>query len=161
MSTMSMKSAVCLLIPLGISKCVTAEDEKYVAISRRKNPNLWGLPGGKVDPGESSLQAILRETQEEIGMAIPADELEPLYCGVCPGKGPSDTYWVTTYLWNRAEKTLDLKPEEGLTTSFKSEFQLTSPHLSPFFDYNIEVFEAYRAALGYRPALGYRLFRNR
>ena len=39
---------------------------------------VFGTVGGKVDPGESLLEALKRETQEEIGYAIPTGaEVEP------------------------------------------------------------------------------------
>lgn len=43
--------------------------QRYLYLMRRdhKNPDCWGLPGGKVDAGESLLQAINRECWEELG----------------------------------------------------------------------------------------------
>jgi 8-oxo-dGTP pyrophosphatase MutT (NUDIX family) len=38
----------------------------------------WGLPKGRVDAGESDRQAAVRETQEECGLDIPEDRIEPL-----------------------------------------------------------------------------------
>jgi len=38
--------------------------------------NTWGLPAGKVDPGETDLQALLREVWEETGYTISPDKLE-------------------------------------------------------------------------------------
>ena len=40
----------------------------WLAVSRKNNPNDWGLPGGKVDPDETSQQAIRREVMEETGI---------------------------------------------------------------------------------------------
>ncbi|WP_146589996.1 NUDIX hydrolase [Puniceibacterium confluentis] len=42
-----------------------------VLLVRRRNPpdaGLWGYPGGRVEPGESSEQAALRELREETGV---------------------------------------------------------------------------------------------
>lgn len=35
------------------------------------HPAQWALPGGRLDPGESAVDAALRETQEEVGIALP------------------------------------------------------------------------------------------
>lgn len=34
------------------------------------NPGLWEFPGGKPEPGESCLVAIIRELEEEIGVTV-------------------------------------------------------------------------------------------
>ncbi|HEV2000150.1 MAG TPA: NUDIX domain-containing protein, partial [Xanthobacteraceae bacterium] len=42
-----------------------------VLIARRVNPpQLWSLPGGKVEPGETPKQAATREVREETGVEI-------------------------------------------------------------------------------------------
>ena len=39
---------------------------------------LWEFPGGKVEPGESAVQAVVREIAEELDLAIDQDDLVPL-----------------------------------------------------------------------------------
>lgn len=39
-------------------------------------PNKWGLPGGKVEEGESSVEAASRELQEEAGLIVNPSDLK-------------------------------------------------------------------------------------
>ena len=38
--------------------------------NKRAYPNVWDLPGGHVEPGESELAALTRELHEELGVQI-------------------------------------------------------------------------------------------
>ena len=43
---------------------------------KRVNPSKWGICGGKVDFGETTLDAGIRETLEEIGITLNIDDLK-------------------------------------------------------------------------------------
>ncbi len=43
---------------------------------KRANPSKWGICGGKVDLGETPIDAGVRETLEEIGIFLNKDELK-------------------------------------------------------------------------------------
>lgn len=45
---------------------------------KRANPSKWGICGGKVDLGETTLDASVRETLEEIGISLNKEDLKLL-----------------------------------------------------------------------------------
>ena len=55
--------------PTGACVILTKED-KILGVTRKYNHSDWGLPGGKLDPGETALEAIIRESKEETGLDI-------------------------------------------------------------------------------------------
>lgn len=60
------------------------------ALAARLGPGLWGLPAGKIEPGETAAAAALREMGEEIGAGHQTELLRYL--------GPiRDTYYGGIY----------------------------------------------------------------
>lgn len=56
------------------------DTKRYLYLLRNdpKHPDTWGLPGGKINPGETLIQAIERECQEEMGFMPSYSRLVPL-----------------------------------------------------------------------------------
>lgn len=54
--------------------------QRYLYLMRNdvKHPGSWGLPGGKIESGESLMDAIRRECEEEIGFFPEYLKLVPL-----------------------------------------------------------------------------------
>ena len=46
-----------------------------ILLERRRDCGWWGLPGGKVEPGESLIDAAVREMREETGLAVEVTHL--------------------------------------------------------------------------------------
>lgn len=53
------------------------EDGRLLLIKRRNDPGsgLWSVPGGRVEPGETDAQAVVREMAEETGLVVEPAEL--------------------------------------------------------------------------------------
>jgi mutator protein MutT len=46
-----------------------------VLLAMKKRQGKWNGPGGKIEPGETPLQAIIRETKEEIDVTVQQPQL--------------------------------------------------------------------------------------
>jgi 8-oxo-dGTP diphosphatase len=59
--------------PIPCVGAVLADDEGRLLLIRRANEpgrGLWSLPGGRVEPGETDEQAVVREVAEETGLTV-------------------------------------------------------------------------------------------
>ena len=54
----------------GVMAVIFDEAAKSILLHHRTDNNLWSLPGGSLDFGESLHQAVKREVQEETGLII-------------------------------------------------------------------------------------------
>ena len=60
-------------IPLVIVGAAIVSDGRVLACERAEPPEVagrWEFPGGKVEPGESDHDALVRECEEELGVSI-------------------------------------------------------------------------------------------
>jgi len=117
----TMKAATCLIM---------SDDGKVLAVSRRDDPTAWGLPGGKVDPGEEPIQAASRELEEETGLV--AVRLHPVFS--C---GDSEGFETTTFA---CEASGEINTEEEGVIRWVDISMLLNPDSSPFAEYNQKLF---------------------
>lgn len=54
---------------------IAVDDERLLCIRRGHGPGagLWSVPGGRVEPGETLHEAVVRETFEETGLEVVVD----------------------------------------------------------------------------------------
>jgi 8-oxo-dGTP diphosphatase len=71
---------------------VTDPAGRLLLIQRGKEPALgcWSVPGGRVEPGETLVEAVLREVREEAGIEVVGEDL----VGVVERAAPDGSVYV-------------------------------------------------------------------
>lgn len=58
--------------PIAVAACIVRDPDGRVLMARRRpdqmSPGFWEVPGGKVEPGETAIDAAIRELREETGL---------------------------------------------------------------------------------------------
>lgn len=118
--------------------CILVYNEhgKVLATSRRGQSDQFGLPGGKLDAGESAMSAAIREIFEETGLVIWTDDnLEFLY-SADDGHG----FEVTTFVYTKpVASAAPLQMELEIFVDWVDPRVLID---GPFGSYNKQVFLA-------------------
>ncbi len=123
--------------PAGTSLLIINDAEQILLLLRDDipeipYPNMWDIPGGHVEPGESPDQCIAREIQEEMGLDI----------------GQPDLFLVTEFadrtehtFWLRRNLDIDeIHLTEGQRLQWFSEADVAGTELACQFNQVVEEF---------------------
>ena len=69
---------------LGANAIITCKGK--LLLEKRRDSDIWGMPGGGCKKWETGRDAIAREIYEELGLRIPKDQFEKLAVYDNPGR---------------------------------------------------------------------------
>lgn len=120
---------------------IEVEEEKIVTVSRKTDDTNFGLPGGKIENGETPYEAMVREVKEETGLVVKNAFLLD--------KRDYDGHETYCFYVTELEESVDKcqafinfnenNPNEG-KVSIRNCF-VTYDDSSSYKDYNLEIFE--------------------
>ena len=106
----------------------------YLLRTDAKNPGNWGIPGGKIDKGETLLEGIIRECEEEIGHYPSDAKLVPIQ------KFINHSFTYHTFFCQLADEFIPTLNEEHCGYAWVGEVQYPKPlHPGLFSTVNFDV----------------------
>ena len=72
-------------VKAGVGIIIT-DNEGRILLEKRSDSGMWSLPGGAIDPGESVMNAAVREAKEETNLDIEINGLLGIYSEPSDGR---------------------------------------------------------------------------
>jgi 8-oxo-dGTP diphosphatase len=119
-------------IKTSVVACIIDNKERVLLTQRCIEPfcDQWVMPGGKIDHGESILDALHREVREEVGLEIQIDRLIDVYEHVGLGQ-KNDHYVILYYRAHPRSRNLKINPDEVTKAAWVHPEQLNEVSMTP------------------------------
>ena len=121
---------------VGLVMVATEEGEGAIILTRRSSKlrahkGQWALPGGRIDEGETPIEAVLRETHEEIDLQLPQENV----IGLLDDYQTRSGYLITpVVVWAGLGATMQANPDEVESIHLVSFTELNRPDSPVFLD---------------------------
>lgn len=132
LGNIALNSLERLPLPLAVCLYMRRDDGRILAVSRKTDRTKFGLVGGKVDPGETLLTALARETLEEAGLVV--SHFKFVLMRICPGEVD---YLAFAFEAHYEGDLHDLKTAEPIDIEWVEPQVLLD---GPFGEFNAELF---------------------
>ena len=125
-----------------VSNWIRNKTGEYLIQKRTKplrgHPNPWSCTAGAAIKGESSIEAVIRETKEEMGIKFTNSDLIQMECTFF------DDFFMVVYesAWNGESELLSYDPEEVAEVKWVKRSEIIEMyHSEDFFDHETEYFK--------------------
>ncbi|RDY27273.1 NUDIX domain-containing protein [Romboutsia weinsteinii] len=99
--------------------CITNENGDILLQKRNRYDEIWGLPGGAIEIGESIEEAAIREVKEETGIDVRVEHLIGVYSKYFAEYENGDKAQTICYLFKGNIVGGDLEVDESETFELK------------------------------------------
>lgn len=87
---------------------------------KKTYPNMWEIPGGLVQAGETSLQGVCRELMEETGLKRHKEDFKLIKTRITPsGMNPKAFCFVDNYLVRTEVSDSEIRLQKGETADYR------------------------------------------
>ncbi len=125
-----------------VVSCFVIYEDQFLLLHRqddvKKQPDTWGLPAGKIEKGETPMQAMLREIREETGLMIPLVRMKQHHTLYVRGEYDFTYYIFHTVLIKEPE--IILSPREHKAFAWVTQKEALKMKLIKDLDESIKVF---------------------
>ena len=112
-----------IIVGTGI---VVLNPSSHVLAGQRANSLLWGLPGGRLEYGETILACAQRELREETGLDLPISTFKIYQVVNCRRPGHHSVDFTVVTVLGDGQVPVNREPEKCLGWTWKSWAELRS-----------------------------------